>query len=279
MTTSQIGLFVEHPSFPGGENEKRPGSFKIEVRELSKYYGDLCALSGLSLNISQGTLFGFIGPNGAGKSTAIRCMTGLLRTTRGSVRLLGQELTADSVNIKRRIGLMPESLSLFDQLYAGEFLEIQARLYGLDAREAARRAHRLLGSFDLEDSSGRLIEFSAGMRKKAAFAAAIIHGPEILFLDEPFESMDAGTVAMLKDWMRGFTARGGTVFMTSHALETVEHFCSHVALINHGQLVWESPPGLVNLRDGLHYQGRKFASLEALYLEVLGTGCVHLEWS
>jgi ABC-2 type transport system ATP-binding protein len=250
----------------------------IEICGLTKHFGQLRALAGLDLNIATGTIFGLVGPNGAGKSTAINCMTGLWKQTSGSIRLLGEIFTPDSTDLKRRIGVMPEGLALFDQLYAEEFLRFQARIYGVDSERAGSLAHELLDNLDLTSARTRLIEFSTGMRKKVAFAAAIIHRPAILFLDEPFEGMDAGTVSRLKEWLRNFASHGGTVLLTTHVLETIENLCTAAAIIREGRQVWESPSNLPALREGLLHQGRKFPTLEALYLEVTESGKTRFNW-
>jgi ABC-2 type transport system ATP-binding protein len=248
----------------------------IELAGLTKKYGELTAVSELSLRVPEGVLFGFLGPNGAGKSTTIGCMTGLLEPTGGTVSLLGQRFTADSYHVKRRIGVMPEGLALFEQLRAGEFLQFQGRIFGLDAATARKRAAELLEVFDLESSHHqRLAEFSTGMRKKVAFSAAVIHSPEILFLDEPFESIDPSAVAMLKEWLRNYVREGRTVFMTSHVLETVEKLCDQVAIIKAGELAWNSAIGH---GTAFEYQGQRFESLEALFLHIAGHQERKLDW-
>ncbi|HEX6466890.1 MAG TPA: ABC transporter ATP-binding protein, partial [Terriglobales bacterium] len=204
----------------------------IVVKDLVKKFGETAAVDGLSLSIAGGRLFGFLGPNGAGKSTTIGCITGILDPSSGSVELLGERFTANSIDLKRRIGVMPEGLALFDQLYAHEFLAFQARMFGVDEPTTQARVTELLEVFDLANTRRqRLAQFSTGMRKKVAFAAAVIHNPEVLFLDEPFESLDPATVAMIKQWLQRFVAQGRTVFMTSHVLETVERLCDEVAII------------------------------------------------
>jgi ABC-2 type transport system ATP-binding protein len=276
--TTLPGLCVNSLRLLQSQKAIHPAVPAIETRKLSKHFGQLQALTDLDLNIAAGTIFGLVGPNGAGKSTAINCMTGILEPTGGSTNLFGETFTADSTDLKKRIGVMPEGLALFDQLFADEFLEFQARMYGIDSAKAKCLAHNLLDKLDLTAARTRLVEFSTGMRKKVAFAAAIIHHPAILFLDEPFEGMDAGTVSMLKDWLRIIIARGGTVLLTTHVLETVENFCTAAAIMQQGRQVWESPPNLGLLKEGLLHEGRKFPSLEALYLEVTGSGETLFEW-
>jgi ABC-2 type transport system ATP-binding protein len=251
----------------------------IKIENLTKRYGEMLAVDCLSLSVPAGRLFGFLGPNGAGKSTTIGCLTGLMDPTSGAIHLLGEQCTPDSVELKRRIGVMPEGLALFDQLYAHEFLSFNARMYGLDEQVVRERVEELLTALDLNSAHRkRLAEFSTGMRKKVAFAAAIIHRPEILFLDEPFESIDPAGVAMLKDWLRRFVAGGRTVFMTTHVLETVERLCDDVAIINHGRLAWRGDVGRLASGGTLECNGRQFNTLEALFLHLVGEKYGRLDW-
>jgi ABC-2 type transport system ATP-binding protein len=251
----------------------------ISIEGLTKRYGETLAVDRLSLEVPAGRLFGFLGPNGAGKSTTIGCLTGLIDPTDGAINLLGERFTPDSVELKRRIGVMPEGLALFDHLYAHEFLAFSARMYRLDEQTVRRRVDELLTVLDLTSTHRkRLAEFSTGMRKKVAFAAAIIHRPEILFLDEPFESIDPAGVAMLKDWLRGFVAGGRTVFMTTHALETVERLCDDVAIINAGRVAWRGDVGRLANGGKLEFDGRQFNTLEALFLSLVGEKYGRLEW-
>ncbi len=267
-----------------GQGDRRidpqPGvDLAIRIDNLTKRYGELTAVDDLTLQLPTGRLFGFLGPNGAGKSTTIGCLTGLIDPTSGSISLLGQPFDADSVELKRRIGVMPEGLALFDQLYAHEFLAFNARMYGLDEQTTRQRVEELITVLDLTAAtSKRLSEFSTGMRKKVAFAAAIIHRPEILFLDEPFESIDPAGVAMLKDWLRRFVAGGRTVFMTTHVLETVERLCDDVAIIKAGRIAWRGD--IAHLAGGgtLDHDGQEFSTLEALFLAIVGERYERLEW-
>src|SRR5581483_4427611 len=198
------------------QNELESGRapIAIKISRLKKKYGSVTAVNNLSLSVKAGRLFGFLGPNGAGKSTTIGCITGLIDPTEGEINLLGEPFDSNSAQLKRRIGVMPEGLALFDHLYAHEFLSFVAQMFGLDQQTTQRRVQELLAVLDLQTTGKkRLVEYSTGMRKKVAFAAAIIHSPEILFLDEPFESIDPAGTAMLKDWLRRFVAQGKTVFM------------------------------------------------------------------
>jgi ABC-2 type transport system ATP-binding protein len=252
----------------------------IEIEHLRKEYGDVVAVDELSFRVPGGAFFGFLGPNGAGKSTTIGCATGLLDPTRGTIRLLGEPMRADSVALKRRVGVMPETLALFDQLYADEFLTFQARMFGLDETTTRRRVDELLDAFDLSgDARKPIAAFSAGMRKRVAFAAAIIHTPEILFLDEPFESVDPAAAAMMKTWLRNIVEQGRTIFMTTHVLDTVETLCDRVAILaSPGRLLWQGDIACLANRGELVVAGRTFQTLESLFLELTGRRDTPLAW-
>ncbi len=263
------------------ENEalKTRCAASIEIDHLTKRYDSLTAVDDLCLTIPSGRIFGYLGPNGAGKTTTIGCLTGLIDPSSGSIRLLGERFTAASADLKRRIGVMPEGLALFDQLYATEFLMFNGRMYGLDKATAAERCEELLSVMDLQlFSDKRLVEFSTGMRKKVAFAAAIIHSPEILFLDEPFAGMDPQTVAMLKKWLRQFAGRGRTVFMTTHVLETVERLCDDVAIIVSGKIVWKGVVSPLARGCPLEFEQQRFGTLEELFLRFAGESHAKLDW-
>lgn len=244
----------------------------IIIEHLTKRFGDVQAVEDLSLEVPAGCLFGFLGPNGSGKSTTISCLTGLVEPSGGCVHLLGERQTPDAVELKRRIGVMPETLGLFDGLYAHEFLAFQARMYGLDEATVRQRVTELLSALELDGQGKKpLGSFSAGMRKRVAFAAALVHRPDIVFLDEPFESIDPAGVALMKDWLRKLVSQGRTVFMTSHVLETVERLCDRVAIIKApGHLVWTGD--ITPLADArpLSFDNHQFHTLEELYLHGSG---------
>ena len=251
----------------------------IRIHDLVKKYGTVTAVQGLSLSVAPGTMFGFLGPNGSGKSTTIGCLTGLLDPTAGQIEILGQRFDAESAAIKRRMGVMPETLGLFDPLYAHEFLAFVARMYGLDEATTRRRVTELLDALELTDTSKTLRDYSTGMRKRVAFAAAVIHSPEVLFLDEPFESIDPAGVALMKQWLRRFTEQGRTVFMTSHVLETVERFCNEVAIITTpGKLVWQGDVTVLANDGAIGYDGQEFRALEPLFLHLTGERYADLNW-
>jgi ABC-2 type transport system ATP-binding protein len=247
----------------------------IRLTNFTKKYGTVLAVDNLSLAVPAGSMFGFLGPNGSGKSTTIGCMTGLLDPSAGSIELLGQPFSADQPALKRRIGVMPENLGLFEPLYAHEFLLFVARMFGLDENVARTRVTELLAALELTDTSKTLSEYSTGMRKRVAFAAAVIHAPEILFLDEPFESIDPAGVSLMKQWLRRFTDQGRTVFITSHVLETVERVCTQLAIVTRpGKLVWEGDI----TSFPIHYEGQEFHALEPLFLHLTGERYADLKW-
>jgi ABC-2 type transport system ATP-binding protein len=248
----------------------------IETVALTRRFGDFTAVQDVNLRVDAGQFFGFLGPNGAGKSTTIKMLTGLLAPTSGSIRILGEDLSANSAAVKRQIGVVPEGMALFGRLTAEEYLRFVGRMYGLDRATTMQRTLELLEFMQLADEGKKLIaDFSHGMQKKLAMAAAVIHGPRVLFLDEPFEGVDAVAAGTLKAMLQRMIARGATVFLTSHVLEIVERLCTHVAIIHRGQLVAQG--SLEELRAGRAHAngdaptGGKQRSLEEIFLEIVGT--------
>jgi len=253
----------------------------IEISHLSKQYGKAVAVEDLSLSVPYGSCFGFLGPNRAGKSTTIGCLTGLLDPTAGCIRLLGEPFNGNAPALKRRIGVMPENLGLFEALYAHEFLAFQARIYGLDEKTTRLRVIELLEAMELSGQGKKPIaEFSSGMRKRLAFSAAIIARPEILFLDEPFESIDPAGVAIMKEWLRQMISQGRTVFVTTHVLENVERVCNRVAVIKRpGHFLWEGDITPLAKNQPIIHENKEFHTLEELYLYVSGGySSVSLNW-
>ena len=215
------------------------GGLAIETHGLTRRYGAQLAVDAIDLRVPRGSFYGFLGENGAGKSTTISMLTGVLVPSGGSMRVLGRQLNGDAPEVKRRIGVVPDGMLLFDRLTGREHLVFVARLFGLGRVEGARRADELLEATELERDGRKLIaDYSFGMRKKLGLAAALIHGPELLFLDEPFEGVDAVAKTSLTALLAGLVERGRlTVFLTSHVLEVVERLCSHVGVIHQGRLV------------------------------------------
>jgi ABC-2 type transport system ATP-binding protein len=225
----------------------------IITEHLTRTFGPLVAVNDVNLRVAPGQFFGFLGPNGAGKSTTIKMLTGLLAPSSGRMEILGVDLTANPVEVKRQIGVVPEGMALFGRLTGAEYLNFVGRMYGLDRLTAAKRTAELLEFMQLADQPKKLVtDYSHGMQKKLAMAAAVIHGPKILFLDEPFEGVDAIASGTLKAMLQRMISRGATIFLTSHVLEIVERLCSHVAIIHRGTLVAQG--SLEELRAGVEAQ-------------------------
>jgi ABC-2 type transport system ATP-binding protein len=207
----------------------------IETVGLRRAFGQMVAVDGLDLTVDAGTFFGFLGPNGAGKSTTIKMLTGLLGPSAGSARILGHDVMTDAVNAKRLIGVVPEESALFERLTGPEYLRFVGRMYGMPMAVIEDRTKELLGLMGLADDTRKLIiDYSHGMRKKLSICAAVIHEPQVLFLDEPFEGIDAISSQLVRSVLNQLVATGVTIFLTSHILEIVEKLCTHVAIIHEG---------------------------------------------
>jgi ABC-2 type transport system ATP-binding protein len=246
----------------------------IQTHGLTRRFGALTAVDNVTFSVAPGQFFGFLGPNGAGKSTTIKMLTGLLEPSGGSIQILGQPFGAGALDLKRQIGVVPEGMALLGRLTAPEYLRFVGRMYGLDRETTNRRTEELLEFMQLANESRKLVtDFSHGMQKKLALAAAVIHGPKVLFLDEPFEGVDAIAAGMLKAMLQGMIQRGATIFLTTHVLEIVERLCSHVAIISKGQLVANG--SLEELRAGVAStlpgteSGQKL-TLEEIFLSIVG---------
>ncbi len=236
--------------------------FAIRTRDLRKLYGTKAAVDGLDLDVPQGSFFGFLGPNGAGKTTTIRMLMGLAPPTSGSIELLGLPMPENGLPVKRKIGLVPDESLLFDHLTGLEFTEFVGRMYGLARPLAQERARELLGLFELDGEPRKLIgDYSKGMRKRVAMAAALIHRPELFLLDEPFEGVDAVGARLMKEILLDQVRHGATVFLTSHVLEVVERLCDRVAIIQQGKLMLCG--AMDELRSGSE-------TLEDIFVRVVG---------
>src|SRR6201996_64866 len=248
----------------------------IQTHGLTRRFGALTAVEDVTLNVAQGQFFGFLGPNGAGKSTTIKMLTGLLEPSSGSVEILGQRFSAEALELKRQIGVVPEGMALLGRLTAPEYLRFIGRMYGLERETVNRRTEELLEFMQLADERRKLVtDFSHGMQKKLALAAAVIHGPRILFLDEPFEGVDAIAAGMLKTMLQGMINRGATIFLTTHVLEIVERLCTHVAIIHQGRLVANG--SIEDLRAGVAStlpgtEAEQRLTLEEIFLSIVGAG-------
>jgi ABC-2 type transport system ATP-binding protein len=236
----------------------------IETNGLTRCFGDLRAVDNLDLRVEAGKFYGFLGPNGAGKSTTIKMLTGLLAPTSGSMRILDEDISdaEKAIQVKRRIGVVPEELALFDNLTGAEYLTFIGRMYQMPIATVRERCRELLVIMSLDNEEKKLtLEYSHGMKKKLSLAAALIPNPDLLFLDEPFEGVDAVASRVLRDTLKRCVARGATVFLTSHVLEIVEKLCTDVGIIAEGKLVHQST--MEEIRAG--------GSLEELFLEAVGS--------
>lgn len=241
----------------------------ILTEKLTRRFGSLTAVDAIDLRVEPGQFFGFLGPNGAGKSTTIKMLTGLLAPTSGRMKILGLDFAAHPLEVKRQVGVVPEGMGLFERLTGAEYLEFVGRMYGLDHSVAAQRAAELLDFMQLADRPRTLVaDYSHGMQKKLALAAAVIHGPRVLYLDEPFEGVDAIAAGALKLLLARMTEGGATIFLTSHVLEIVERLCSHVAVIHRGRLVAQG--SLAELRAGIAAPEGSRMTLEEIFLSIVG---------
>jgi ABC-2 type transport system ATP-binding protein len=268
---------MSEPVHSAGGAASPANSLAIVTNHLTRRFGDLVAVQDVNLRVAAGQFFGFLGPNGAGKSTTIKMLTGLLAPTSGQIEILGMDFSAQTTAVKRQIGVVPEGLALFGRLTGAEYLTFVGRMYGLDRETTAKRTAELLDFMQLANEPKKLVtDYSHGMQKKLALAAAVIHGPKILFLDEPFEGVDAIAAGTLKSMLQRMIARGATIFLTSHVLEIVERLCSHVAIIDRGALVAQG--SLEELRAGVEAQapaGEAVATdgrltLEEIFLRTVG---------
>ena len=250
----------------------------IAANALSRSFNGFTAVDRIDLNVEAGQFFGFLGPNGAGKSTTIKMLTGLLEPSGGNIQILGEDLIANPVEVKRHIGVVPEGMALFGKLTASEYLHFVGRMYGLDKPTTQQRTIELLEFMGLANEQKKLIaDYSHGMGKKLALAAAVIHGPKVLFLDEPFEGVDAIAAGTLKNMLQGMIARGATIFLTSHVLEIVERLCSHIAIIHKGHIVAngsldELRAGVqARLTPGIYIDPSAKLTLEQMFLNIVGS--------
>src|SRR5689334_13619732 len=254
--------------------EQTSSSTAVETFSLVKQFGSFVAVDHIDLQVKRGSFFGFLGPNGAGKSTTIKMLTGLLGPTSGKLSVLGMDVVNQPMDVKRRIGVVPEDLNLFERLTGAEMLSFTGRMYGLNREEIGRRSKELLELMELQDEPKKLIiEYSHGMKKKLSLACALIHRPDMLFLDEPFEGIDAIASRILKDLLSRLTMRGLTVFLTSHVLEIVERLCTDIAIIAQGKLL--AAGSLNELRKGIRMEGVEGdgqgpVSLEEYFIHVVG---------
>jgi ABC-2 type transport system ATP-binding protein len=242
-------------------------SLAIETRGLTRLFEDFRAVDAIDLRVERGTFYGFLGPNGAGKSTTIKMLTGLLAPTRGQIHVLDRDMRDPkaALDAKKHVGVIAENLSLFDNLTAREYLTFVGRMHLLPRETIRSRSEELLSLLGLADEHKKLtLEYSHGMKKKLALAAALLSNPDLLFLDEPFEGVDAITSRVIRDLLAGYVGRGSTVFLTSHVLEIVEKLCTHVGIIVGGKLVEQT--SMADLRQG--------DTLENRFIQLAGADAV-----
>jgi ABC-2 type transport system ATP-binding protein len=241
-------------------------NYSIAAFGLTKRFRETTAVDGISLRVREGEFFGFLGPNGAGKSTTIKMLCGLLRPNAGSIRVAGYDIASQPLEVKRNIGVLPEETNLYERLTGEEFLHFAGRMYGLSLEEARRRAADLLDLMELTDVKDKLIvDYSMGMKKKVALASALIHGPRVMFLDEPFNGIDPISVRAIRNVLRQLTDRGTTIFFSSHVMEVVERLCTRVAIIHRGRIVGEGT--IAELRANAEAGGD--SSLEDIFLKLV----------
>ncbi|MEV6930672.1 ABC transporter ATP-binding protein [Dactylosporangium sp. NPDC051485] len=233
----------------------------LEIRGLSKRYGDKVAVAGVDLDVPQGSFFGLVGQNGAGKTTTLSMATGLLRPDGGTARIFGADVWGEPQKAKALVGVLPDGLAMPERLTGREVLTYLGRLRGMPRDVVAGRADELLRVLELDEAESALvIEYSTGMRKKIGLATALLHGPRLLVLDEPFEAVDPVSAAAIKGMLRGFVAGGGSVVLSSHVMALVEQLCDHVAVVDRGAVV--AAGALDDVRDG--------RSLEEVFVGLVG---------
>lgn len=231
---------------------------------LTRRFGPTVAVNGIDLSIRPGEFYGLLGPNGAGKTTTIKMLTGLLRPHAGRAGVLGFDTWRDPLEVRRLIGVLPEEFNLYERLTGAELLDFAAAFHDLPRSEARRRRDELLEFLDLTGSAGQLVlGYSRGMRKKLALAAAVIHSPPVLFLDEPFEGVDPVSARQIRNLLTGYVKRNATVVFSSHAMELVERLCTRVGILMRGSLVIEGTPDELRVRFGV-------SSVEDAFLAAVG---------
>ncbi|WP_237185874.1 ABC transporter ATP-binding protein [Rothia nasimurium] len=241
--------------------EASRGSAALEITNLVKVFGQQAAVDGVNLTVPRGSFYGLVGRNGAGKTTTLSMATGLLKPTAGQVLVGGLDVWANPLDAKRRVGVLPDGVRLFDKLTGEQLLTYAGRLHGLDKATVAERTRDLLIAMDLTGAAGRQVsDYSAGMTKKIALACAMIHAPSLLVLDEPFEAVDPVSASNIQDILKAYVAGGGTVIISSHVMDLVQRLCDHVAIMNAGRI----------LASGTVEQVRGGVTLEERFVELVG---------
>jgi ABC-2 type transport system ATP-binding protein len=243
-----------------------PDSILIETRNLMKKYGDKVAVNDVSISVNGGEVFGFLGPNGAGKTTTIKMIVGLLQPTSGMVKVAGYDVQAQPLLAKASSGYVPDTPNLYAKLTARELLRFVGDLYNLDRQQVAQRTEELLRVLDLTEAADNTVDsYSHGMQQKASLAAALMHDPKVLVLDEPTVGLDPKSARLIKDILRQMAERGAAVFLSTHILEIAERMCDRIGIINKGKLV------AVGTMDELRSLGKAGeTSLEDIFLGLTG---------
>jgi len=241
----------------------------ISTQGLARAFERKIALAGLDLEVGPGEILGFLGPNGAGKTTTVKLLTCMLPPTSGSARVAGFDIRAEPLEVKRRIGFVPESGAIYENLTAGEYLELVAQLHHLDPEAARRRALEMLEVLGiLDDLHTRMSFYSKGMKQKVLIAAALVHNPSVLFLDEPLNGIDANGVVLIKELLRHLALQGKTIFFSSHILDVVERLCTRIVVVSAGHLVADGTPVEINRRAGTE-------RLEDAFIQLTGAEPTH----
>lgn len=243
----------------------------VEIRGLTKLFDDKVAVDRINLAIPSGSFYGLVGRNGAGKTTTISMVTGMLQPTEGTALIRGIDMWSEPLKAKGHLGVLPDGVHLFDKLTGEQLITYSGYLHGIDKETVASRVKDLLAAMDLTDAAGRAVaDYSAGMTKKIALAAALIHAPSVLILDEPFEAVDPVSAANIQDILRGFVASGGTVILSSHVMDLVQRLCDHVAIMDSGRI----------LAAGTVDEVRAGTSLEERFVQLVGgrTSSEGLSW-
>ena len=243
----------------------------IEIRGLTKAFGQKVAVDRINLDIPSGSFYGLVGRNGAGKTTTISMVTGMLMPSEGTAYVRGIDMWTEPLKAKAHLGVLPDGVHLFDKLTGEQLITYSGYLHGIDKETVASRVKDLLVAMDLTDAAGRAVaDYSAGMTKKIALAAALVHAPSVLILDEPFEAVDPVSAANIQDILRGFVASGGTVIISSHVMDLVQRLCDHVAVMDSGRI----------LAAGTVDEVRAGVSLEERFVQLVGgrTSSEGLSW-
>jgi ABC-2 type transport system ATP-binding protein len=237
----------------------------IDAQDLWRQYGTRVALHGLTLKVEAGEILGFLGPNGAGKSTTVKILTGMIKPDRGRATVAGFDVSLEPLEVKKRIGYVPESAALYESLSAREYLDLIASLHHLPPDATRPRIEELLDRFELSHAiDQRLSEYSKGMKQKVLIVSALLHRPEVVFLDEPLTGLDASAALVVKELIRGLAAQGRTIFFCSHVLEVVERVCTRIVIIDQGKTIAEGTARDIAVAAGV-------STLEEAFVALTGT--------